>query len=112
MFNPNRLHAILEASSATRNGAARANKQYGGRDINLVLLIGGGMMQPQTVGGPEGGIGTGAQLTQVSRVGRGFYTVNTLGSDPRFSEQGIHVRVSFSGCGRYGGELYPCGLEG
>jgi len=38
MFNPNRLHAILEASSATRNGAARANKQYGGRDINLVAL--------------------------------------------------------------------------
>jgi hypothetical protein len=82
MFN--RLHAILEASSATRNGAARANKQYGGRDINLVLLIGGEMMQPQTVGGPEGGIGTGAQLTQVSRVGHGFYTVNTLDLTPGF----------------------------
>jgi len=41
-------------------------------------------MQPQTVGGPEGGIGTGAQLTQVSRVGRGFYAVNTLDLTPGF----------------------------
>jgi hypothetical protein len=42
------------------------------------------MVQPQTVGGPEGAVGTGVQLTQVSRVGHGFYTVNTLDLTPGF----------------------------
>jgi hypothetical protein len=84
MFNPNRLHAILEASSLSRAGAAHATAEFGGRDLNLVLLINGELLQPTGVGGAEGKIGPGVQLTQVSRVGKGLYTVNTLDLTPGF----------------------------
>jgi hypothetical protein len=84
IFNPNRLHAILEATSITRNGFAHANKQFGGEDLNLILSVGGEMLQPLAIGAPRGGTAGGVQLTQVSRVGRGFYTVNTLDLTPGY----------------------------
>jgi len=84
IFNPNRLHAILEATSLSRAGAAHAAAEFGGRDLNLVFLIGGQALQPRDIGGAEGGVGPGVQLTQVSRVGGGFYAVNTLDLTPGF----------------------------
>jgi hypothetical protein len=84
IFKDSRLHAILEASSMTRNGAARAAEEFGGRDINMVLMLDGEMIQPIVIGGATGESGPGLELTRVSRAAPGFFALNTMDLTPGF----------------------------
>lgn len=79
LYRLGRLHAILEADSMTVNGARIAQQEFGGPNVNLVLLLGDDIVQPISATGARATVEDGVAITQVRPIARNIYSVNTLG---------------------------------
>ena len=81
LFNPNRLHAVLEVASMTVSGALNARDNFGRNDINLIILLNDQQIQPVYVSGAHSETASGIQVGTINTAGN-FAFVNTLALAP------------------------------